>query len=54
MASVNPATAFLDAGRGLISGVHDHTGLAFICALGLILVAMVWTLRGLHNAEASP
>ena len=31
-ASVNPATAFLDAGRGLISGVHDHTGLAFACA----------------------
>ena len=25
VASVNPATAFLDAGRGLISGVHDHT-----------------------------
>ena len=34
VASVNPATAFLDAGRGLISGVHDHTGLAFACAWG--------------------
>ena len=54
VASVNPATAFLDAGRGLISGVHNHTGLAFICALGLILVASAWTLRGLHKAEASP
>ena len=29
VASINPATAFLEAGRGLISGVHDHTGLAF-------------------------
>jgi ABC-2 type transport system permease protein len=29
VASVNPATAFLEAGRGLISGVHSHTGLAF-------------------------
>jgi hypothetical protein len=26
VASINPATAFLDAGRGLISGVHNHTG----------------------------
>ena len=33
VASVNPATAFLDTGRGLISGVHDHTALAFGCAL---------------------
>ena len=31
---VNPATAFLDAGRGLISGVHNHTALAFACAAG--------------------
>jgi ABC-2 type transport system permease protein len=53
VASLNPATAFLDAGRGLISGVHNHTGLAFACAAGLIAVAMIWTLRGLHNAEAS-
>jgi ABC-2 type transport system permease protein len=54
VASINPATAFLDAGRGLISGVHDHTGLAFASALALVLVAAVWTLRGLRNAEASP
>ncbi len=54
VASVNPATAFLDAGRGLISGVHNHTGLAFACALVLIAVALVWTLGGLRNAEASP
>lgn len=54
VASVNPATAFLDAGRGLISGVHDHTGLAFACALALGFVAAIWTLRGLRNAESSP
>ncbi len=54
VASINPATAFLDAGRGLISGVHNHTGLAFACALALIAVALVWTLSGLRNAEASP
>jgi ABC-2 type transport system permease protein len=54
VATVNPATAFLNAGRGLIAGVPDHTGLAFACAAGLILVAMAWVLSGLRNAESSP
>lgn len=53
VAQLNPATAFLEAGRGLISGVHDHTGLAFICAAGLIVLLSVWTLAGLRNAENS-
>jgi len=53
VAVLNPATAFLDAGRGLISGVHDHTALAFICAGALILVFGVWLLSGLRNAEAA-
>jgi ABC-2 type transport system permease protein len=54
VASVNPATAFLDAGRGLISGVHDHTLLAYVCAVGLIALFVVWTLSGLRAAERSP
>jgi len=53
VASVNPATAFLEAGRGLISGVHDHTALAFACALGLIVLFSIWMLTGLRNAETS-
>jgi ABC-2 type transport system permease protein len=53
VASINPATAFLNAGRGLISGAHDHTLLAFGCALGLIVLFGLWTLSGLRNAEAS-
>jgi ABC-type multidrug transport system permease subunit len=51
VASVNPATAFLEAGRGLISGVHDHTALAFACALGLIALFGLWMLLGLRRAE---
>ncbi len=51
VASVNPATAFLDAGRGLISGVHDHTWLGFACAAVLILAFAIWTLTGLRSAE---
>ena len=54
VASVNPATAFLNAGRGLISGAQEHTGLAFACAGGLIVVFAVWTLFGLRAAERSP
>jgi ABC-2 type transport system permease protein len=54
VASVNPATAFLDAGRGLISGVHNHTLLAYVCAVGLICLFTVWTLSGLRSAERSP
>ncbi len=51
VASVNPATAFLEAGRGLISGVHNHTALAFACALALIALFGVWSLTGLRSAE---
>jgi ABC-2 type transport system permease protein len=51
VASVNPATAFLEGARGLIAGVHNHTALAFACALGLILLFTVWTLTGLRAAE---
>jgi ABC-type multidrug transport system permease subunit len=52
VASVNPATAFLDAGRGLIAGVHEHTALAFVCALALIVLFAIWTLSGLRRAES--
>jgi ABC-2 type transport system permease protein len=54
VASANPATAFLEAGRGLIAGVHDHTGLAFACAAGLIALFSLWLLSGLRKAESSP
>lgn len=53
VAQVNPATAFLDAGRGLISGVQSHTLLAFLCAVGLIALFAIWTLTGLWKAESS-
>jgi ABC-2 type transport system permease protein len=53
VASINPATAFLDAGRGLISGVQEHTTLAFACALALIVLFTIWMLSGLRSAENS-
>jgi ABC-type multidrug transport system permease subunit len=54
VASVNPATAFLQAGRGLISGATHHTPLAFACALALIMLFVLWSLAGLRAAERSP
>jgi ABC-2 type transport system permease protein len=54
VASINPATAFLGAGRGLISGAQQHTALAFACAVALIVVFGVWTLFGLRAAERAP
>ncbi len=53
VAQLNPATAFLEAGRGLISGVHDHTSLAFICAIALLALLSIWMLTGLRGAETS-
>ncbi|HEX5308530.1 MAG TPA: ABC transporter permease [Solirubrobacteraceae bacterium] len=53
VASLNPATAFLEGGRGLISGIHDHTLLAFACAAGLIVFFAIWSLAGLRAAERS-
>jgi ABC-2 type transport system permease protein len=53
VASVNPATALLDAGRDLISGQASGVGLAFAVVAGLIAVFVVWSLRGLRRAEAA-
>jgi ABC-type multidrug transport system permease subunit len=53
VAQINPATAFLEAGRGLISGVHNHTALAYICAGALIALLSLWMLTGLRKAETS-
>ena len=52
VASVNPATAFLGAGRDLISGQASDVGLAVAIALGLIALFGVWSLRSLRSAEA--
>jgi ABC-2 type transport system permease protein len=53
VASWNPATAFLQAGRGFISGVHQTTGVAFLCGAALIAIMAVFALRGLRSAERS-
>ena len=51
VASVNPATALLEAGRSLIAGNPAHVALAFAAGLSLALLFTAWAVRGLRAAE---
>jgi ABC-2 type transport system permease protein len=53
LASVNPATFVLEAGRSLLAGDPVEVGIAFAIALGSVLLLSVWALRGLRSAEAA-
>jgi ABC-2 type transport system permease protein len=53
IATVNPATRLLEAARGLMAGQPSEVGAAFLAALGLIAAFAIWSLRGLHKAEAA-
>jgi len=52
VASWNPLTAILEAGRGFISGVPDHPWAAFGIGAGLAALMALWALRGMRRAEA--
>jgi ABC-2 type transport system permease protein len=54
VASINPATAVLEAGRGFISGNPTVVALAFAVALGLVALFGLWARGGLRSAESSP
>jgi ABC-2 type transport system permease protein len=51
VASVNPFTAFVEAGRGFISGDPYHSAAAFGIALTMAALLLVWALLGLRRAE---
>jgi ABC-2 type transport system permease protein len=51
VASYNPVTALMQAGRGFISGVPDNSLLAFACGLGIAALMGWYALRGLRRAE---
>jgi len=53
VASVNPTTALLQAGRGFISGNPTGVLVAFGAAIGLALVFAFWARGGLRRAEAA-
>jgi ABC-2 type transport system permease protein len=52
VATVNPVTALLEAGRGLISGQPELVGLAFGIGASAVLLAALWARGGLRRAEA--
>jgi ABC-type multidrug transport system permease subunit len=53
VASVNPITYVLEAGRSLISGQPEEVALAFGLAAALAAVLVLWAFRGLRRAEAA-
>ena len=53
VASLNPVTALLEAGRGFISGEPTVVALAFAIALALPLIFAFWARGGLKRAEAA-
>ena len=53
VASVNPITALLEAGRGFISGDATQVALAFALAALLPVLFALWARGGLRRAEAA-
>jgi ABC-2 type transport system permease protein len=53
LASVNPVTALLEAGRGFISGNPVLVATSFAIAIGLSLLFALWARGGLRSAEAA-
>ena len=53
IASINPVTALLEAGRGFISGDPVLVGAAFAIALALSTLFAFWARGGLRSAEAA-
>jgi len=53
VATANPVTYFLEAGRSFVSGDTVHAGLAYGAAAGLAVLFSVWAYRGLKSAEAA-
>jgi ABC-2 type transport system permease protein len=53
VASINPVTALLEAGRGFISGDPVLIALSFAIGLALSLLFALWAWGGLRSAEAA-
>jgi ABC-2 type transport system permease protein len=51
VASWNPVTAIMEAGRGFISGDPVDVALAFACGVGLVALLLVWGTTGLRRVE---
>ena len=53
VATVNPVTRMLEAGRGFLAHSPTEVSAAFAAALTLVLLFGIWAFRGLRKAEAA-
>jgi ABC-2 type transport system permease protein len=53
VATVNPLTRVLEAGRGFIAGTPTEVAAAYAAALFLAVAFALWAFRGLRKAEAA-
>jgi ABC-2 type transport system permease protein len=53
VATVNPMTRVIEAGRGFVAGSPTEVFAAFAAAAALGLVFSIWAFRGLRSAEAA-
>ena len=53
IATVNPVTRVVEAGRGLLAGSPTEVAIAFGAAVALVLAFSIWAFRGLRSAEAA-
>jgi ABC-2 type transport system permease protein len=53
LATVNPATRILEAGRGFLAGSPVEVWSAFLVGFGSVILFSLWAYRGLRNAEAA-
>jgi ABC-2 type transport system permease protein len=51
LATVNPITRVLEAGRSLLAGSPTEVGIAFAVVFGLVGAFSLWAVRGLRSAE---
>jgi ABC-2 type transport system permease protein len=51
LATVNPITRVLEAGRGLLAGSPTEVGVAFAVVFALVAAFSLWAVRGLRSAE---
>jgi ABC-2 type transport system permease protein len=51
LATVNPVTRVLEAGRSFLAGSPTDVAFAFVVAFGLVAAFSFWALRGLRSAE---
>jgi ABC-2 type transport system permease protein len=53
VATINPLTRVLEAGRGFLAGSPTEVAAAFGAALALAALFSIWAFRGLRKAEAA-